>query len=75
MQGFLTKHRDVSMIIAIAKMELFVTLVGSFQSLNNFTKKPKIGAMGVLHVPLEYYILKFVQVIKLSLQNSSLQLF
>ena len=44
LEGFLT-----------AKVELFVALVSSFQPLTNFTKKPSIGAMGVLNVPLEYY--------------------
>ena len=36
-------------------MELFVTLVSSFQPLTNFTKNPNLGAMGVLNAPLEYY--------------------
>ena len=36
-------------------MELFVTLVSSFQPLTNFTKNPNIGDMGVLNAPLEYY--------------------
>ena len=49
------KHRDASWDIVTAKMELFVALVSSFQSLNNFTKKPNVGAMGVLNAPLEHY--------------------
>ena len=36
-------------------MELFVTLVISFQLLTNFTKNPSVGAMGVLKAPLEYF--------------------
>ena len=36
-------------------MELFVTLVISFQSLTNFTKNPSVGAMRVLNAPLEYF--------------------
>ena len=55
LEGFLKKHRDVSRTIAAAKIELFVTLVSSFQSLTNFTKIPNIGAMGVLNAPQEYY--------------------
>ena len=55
LEGFLKKHRDVSRTIATVKMELFVALVSSFQSLTIFTKNPNIGAMGVLNVPLEYY--------------------
>ena len=55
MAGFLKKHKDVSRTIATAKMELFATLVNSFQPLSNFTKNPSIGAMGVPNAPLEYY--------------------
>ena len=49
------QHRDVFRTIAAAKMELFVGLVSSFQSLTNFTRNPNIGTMGVLNAPLEYY--------------------
>ena len=49
------KHKDVSRIIATAKMNLFMALVSSFQLLTNFTKISNIGAMGVLNAPLEYY--------------------
>ena len=55
LEGFLKKHRDVSMTIATANMELFVALVSSFQPLTNFTKNPSIGAIVVLNAPLEYY--------------------
>ena len=55
LKGFLKKHRDVSRTIATAKIELFVILVSSFQSLTNFTKIPNIGAMGVPNAPQEYY--------------------
>ena len=55
LESFLKKRRDVSRTIATAKMELFVTLVSSFQLLTNFTNNPIIGAMRVLHTPLEYY--------------------
>ena len=55
LEGFLKKHRDVSRTIATAKMELFVSLVSSLQLQTNFTKKPNIGAMGVLNVPLEHH--------------------
>ena len=45
-------------------MELFVAFVSSY-----FTKKPNIGAMGVLNALLELKpTLKFVQVIKLSIE-------
>ena len=54
-EGFLKKDRYLFWTIATAKMELFVALVSSFQSLTNFTKNPNIGAVGVLHAPLEYY--------------------
>ena len=54
LESFLKKRRDVSKTIATSKMELFVALVISFQSLTNFTKNPNIGAMGVLNVLLEY---------------------
>ena len=54
LEGFLWEKK-VSKTIAIAKMELFVALVSSFQSPANFTKSPNIGAMGFLNVPLEYY--------------------
>ena len=54
-----------------ANIELFVALVSSFQQLTNFTKNLNIGAMGFLNPPLAsrilYPILKFVQVIKLSI--------
>ena len=49
---FLKKLRDVSRTIVTAKMELFVALASSFQPLTNFTKSPKIGAMGVLNPQL-----------------------
>ena len=55
LEGFLRKHRDISRTIGAAKMELFVTLVISFQLLTNFTKNPSVGAMGVLKAPLEYF--------------------
>ena len=55
LEGFLKEHRNVSRTIATAKMELFMTIVSSFQPLTNFPKNPKIGAMGVLNPPLEYY--------------------
>ena len=54
LEGVLKKNKDLSRAIATAKMELFVVLVNSFQFLSNFTKNPNIGAMGVLHVLLEY---------------------
>ena len=38
-----------------AKMEHFVALVNTLQSLTNFTKNANIGAMGVLNASLEYY--------------------
>ena len=47
------KHKDVSEIIATAKMELFLALVSSNQPLTSFTKSSKKGAMGVLNAPLE----------------------
>ena len=43
------KHRDVSRTIATSNIELFVTLVVTFQPLTNFTKNPNIGAMVVLN--------------------------
>ena len=55
LEGFLKKQRDVSKTIATSKMELFVALASSFQSLTNFTKNTNMGAMGVLNAPLEYY--------------------
>ena len=55
LEGSLKKHRDKSRIIATAKMEVFVAIVSSFQSLTNFIKNPNIDAMGVLNAPLEYY--------------------
>ena len=54
LEGFLWEKK-VSKTIAIAKMELFVALVSSFQPPANFTKSPNVGAMGFLNVPLEYY--------------------
>ena len=54
LEGFLKKNKDISRTIATTKMELFVALVSSFQTLTNFTKNPKIGAKGVLNIPLEY---------------------
>ena len=53
MESFLKKHRDPSRTIATSKMELFMTLVANFQPLTKFTKKPNIGAMGVLNASLE----------------------
>ena len=53
LEGFLKKHRDVSMTIATSKMELFVSLVSSFQPLTNFTKNPNIGAIGVLNALIQ----------------------
>ena len=57
LEGFLKKMypADISRSILTPKMEVFVSLVRSFQSLTNFTKSPNIGAMGVLNAPLEYY--------------------
>ena len=55
MEGFLKRHRNVSMAIEISKMEIFLVLVNGSQPLTNFTKKPNIGAMGVPNAPLEYY--------------------
>ena len=55
LNGFLKKHKDVSMTIGTAKTELFVTLVSSFQPLSNFIKNPNIDAMGVLNALLEYH--------------------
>ena len=52
---FQKKQKDVSRTIATAKMELFVALVSSFHPLTNFTENPNIGAVGVLHTPLEHY--------------------
>ena len=49
---FLKNLRDVSRTIVTAKTELFVALASSFQPLTNFTKSPKIGAMGVLNPQL-----------------------
>ena len=49
------QQRDVSWTIETAKTELFVALVGSTQSLTNFTKNPNIGVVGVLNTSLEYY--------------------
>ena len=55
LEGFLKKkHRDKSMTIAAAKMELFVALNSSIQPVSKFTKNPDVGALGVLNVPLEY---------------------
>ena len=57
------------MTIATSKMELFVTLLSSFQLLTNFTKNPNIGTIGVLYGSSRILqgILKFVLVIKLSI--------
>ena len=41
--------------IATAKMDLFVALVSGFQLINNFTKNPNIGAMGVLNSYIKYF--------------------
>ena len=49
------KHRDVSRTTETPKMELFVTLISSFQLLTNFTKNSIVGVTGVLDSPLEYY--------------------
>ena len=49
------KKRDLSKNIATSKMELFVALFISFQSLTNFKKNSNIDAMGVLNASLEYY--------------------
>ena len=55
LEGFLKKHSDVSTIIAISNMELFVVLITSLQLLTNFTENPKIGPVGVVNAPLECY--------------------
>ena len=55
LEVFMKKLRDVSRTIATAKMKLFVALVSSFQPLSNFTKNPKISAIGGLEASLEYY--------------------
>ena len=55
LEGCLKKHRHVFKTMATAVMELFVTLVSSFQPLTNFTKNSNIGAMGVVNASNEYY--------------------
>ena len=55
LEGCLKKQRHVFKTMATAVMELFVTLVSSFQPLTNFTKNSNIGAMGVVNASLEYY--------------------
>ena len=53
--GRFSEKRDLSKNIATSKMELFVALFISFQSLTNFKKNSNIDAMGVLNASLEYY--------------------
>ena len=53
LKDFLKKYREVFITIATSKMELPVELVISFRLRTNFTKIPKIGAMGVLNAPLK----------------------
>ena len=55
LKGFPKKNRDISRTIETSKVEFFVALVISVQSLTSFTKNSNIGAMGVLNVLLEYY--------------------
>ena len=42
LEDLLKRHKDVSKTIAAAKIELFVTLVSSFQWLTNFTNNINI---------------------------------
>ena len=69
LEGFRIKNRDVSKTIATSKMELFVTLVTNFQPLTNLTKNPQHRHYGSPKCASRILkrILKFVQVIKLSI--------
>ena len=57
---FQIRCRGLSRTYSASKMELYVTLVNSFQSLTNVTKTSILDVAGVLVTVLKWFILCFI---------------